>query len=52
MPPLTSADATALLREQGVRVTAQRIAVLRAVAEAPHRTTDEIETAVRTELSA
>ena len=52
MPPLTTPDATALLRERGVRVTAQRVAVLRAVAESPHRTTDEIDTAVRADLGA
>ncbi len=52
MPPLTTAQATELLRRQGVRVTAQRVAVLAAVAEAPHRTTDEIDTAVRAELGA
>ena len=52
MPELTTAAATALLKAGGVRVTAQRLAVLRAVAEAPHRTTDEIDTAVRTELGA
>jgi Fur family ferric uptake transcriptional regulator len=52
VPRLTTAEATALLREKGVRVTAQRVAVLRVVAEDPHRTTDEIETAVRTELGA
>ena len=52
MPPLSTAEATDLLRERGVRVTAQRVAVLVAVAEDPHRTTDEIENAVRSELGA
>ena len=52
MPGLTTADATAVLRDRGVRVTAQRVAVLEAVADAPHRTTDEIDTAVRSELGA
>jgi Fur family transcriptional regulator, stress-responsive regulator len=52
VPQLTTADATALLKGRGVRVTAQRVAVLKAVADAPHRTTDEIDTAVRTELGA
>jgi Fe2+ or Zn2+ uptake regulation protein len=52
VPELTKADATALLKERGVRVTAQRVAVLKAVADAPHRTTDEIDTAVRDELGA
>jgi Fur family transcriptional regulator, stress-responsive regulator len=49
---LTTPGATALLKERGVRVTAQRVAVLKAVADAPHRTTDEIDTAVRDELGA
>ena len=52
MPRLTTADAAELLRDRGVRVTAQRVAVLIAVADQPHRTTDEIETAVRAELGA
>lgn len=49
---MTAAEATDLLRKHGVRVTAQRVAVLIAVAERPHRTTDEIENAVRSELGA
>lgn len=52
MTSLTTADATAILRDKGVRVTAQRVAVLIAVAEHPHRTTDEIESSVRGELGA
>ena len=48
----TTTEAADLLREKGVRVTAQRVAVLVAVAEGPHRTTDEIDTAVRAELGA
>jgi Fur family ferric uptake transcriptional regulator len=52
VPPLTTADATEILRARRVRVTAQRVAVLKAVADTPHRTTDELETAVRTELGA
>ena len=36
------------LRQHGVKVTAQRIAVLRAVADHPHATADEITTSVRT----
>jgi Fe2+ or Zn2+ uptake regulation protein len=50
VPRLTTATATALLREKQVRVTAQRVAVLIAVAADPHRTTDEIESAVRAQL--
>jgi Fur family ferric uptake transcriptional regulator len=48
----TTEAATALLREKGVRVTAQRVAVLKAVADGPHRTTDEIDGAVRADLGA
>lgn len=40
-------DHTALLRHYGVQVTAQRLAVLRAVSERPHGTAAEIEEAAR-----
>ncbi len=43
-------DQVAVLRRQGVQVTAQRLAVLRAVAERPHCTAAEIEADVRAEL--
>ncbi len=39
-----------LLRSRGIQVTAQRVAVLRAVSEHPHGTADEIATAVRADL--
>ncbi len=39
-----------LLREHGLQVTAQRIAVLRAVAERPHGTADELSELVRDEI--
>jgi Fur family ferric uptake transcriptional regulator len=39
-----------LLRGHGVQVTAQRLAVLRAVSEQPHSTAGEIAVAVRSEL--
>jgi len=42
----------ALLRRHGMHVTAQRLAVLRAVAERPHSTAEEIDRAVRTEIGA
>lgn len=42
----------ALLREHGLHVTAQRLAVLRAVGEHPHGTADDIDRAVRTRLGA
>jgi Fur family transcriptional regulator, stress-responsive regulator len=48
----TSADRTAVLRRHGVQVTAQRLAVLRAVSERPHSTAAEIDTAVRAEIGA
>jgi Fur family transcriptional regulator, stress-responsive regulator len=41
-----------LLRARGVQVTAQRIAVLRAVSGRPHGTADEIEGRVRSEIGA
>jgi Fur family ferric uptake transcriptional regulator len=45
-------DHEALLRGHGLNVTAQRLAVLRAVAERPHSTADDIATVVRLELGA
>lgn len=39
-----------MLREQGMHVTAQRLAVLRAVSAAPHSTTDEIVGSVRDDI--
>jgi Fur family ferric uptake transcriptional regulator len=45
-----SEELTALLRRHGVQVTAQRLAVLRAVSERPHSTADEIEQVVRADL--
>ena len=47
--PPGSAD---LLRQRGVQVTAQRLAVLRAVSTRPHGTADEIEELVRGEIGA
>jgi Fur family transcriptional regulator, stress-responsive regulator len=48
----SSSDEQELLRRHGVQVTAQRLAVLRAVAERPHGTAAEIDTAVRGEIGA
>jgi len=45
-------DAAALLRQHGVQVTAQRLAVLRAVSRQPHVTADEIAESVRSEIGA
>jgi Fur family ferric uptake transcriptional regulator len=41
-----------LLRQHGVQVTAQRLAVLRAVSARPHGTADEIEALVRADIGA
>lgn len=41
-----------LLRRHGVQVTAQRLAVLRAVTHRPHGTADEVTEAVRAEIGA
>jgi Fur family ferric uptake transcriptional regulator len=45
-------DAAALLREHGLQVTAQRLAVLRVAAARPHSTAEEVYTRVRAELGA
>src|ERR1700722_2033493 len=45
-------DAVELLRQHGLQVTAQRLAVLTAVSERPHGTADEIEEFVRAEIGA
>jgi Fur family ferric uptake transcriptional regulator len=48
----TSVDEAALLRHHGVQVTAQRLAVLRAVSERPHSTADDICGVVRGQIGA
>lgn len=45
-------DNEALLRRHGLQVTAQRLAVLRAVASRPHGTADDIEALVRGQIGA
>ncbi len=45
-------DPTELLRQHGIQVTAQRLAVLRAVAGQPHITADGVTEAVRAEIGA
>ena len=45
-------DSAALLRARGIQVTAQRLAVLRAVAGQPHITADAVAEVVRTEIGA
>ncbi len=46
----TSNDPADLLRQHGLQVTAQRLAVLRAVSDRPHGTADEVAEAVRVEI--
>ena len=52
MPGESSVDNGALLRRHGLQVTAQRLAVLRAVSDRPHSTADDIATVVRSEIGA
>ena len=47
-----AADPADLLREHGIQVTAQRLAVLRAVASQPHITADAVAEIVRAEIGA
>src|SRR4051794_18757674 len=48
----TAVGAAALLRQDGVQVTAQRLAVLRAVSDRPHSAADDIDKVVRAEIGA
>ena len=52
MPRETSTDNHAVLRRHGLQVTAQRLAVLRAVSDRPHSTADDIYTVVQAEIGA
>ena len=52
MPRESAADDEVLLRRHGLQVTAQRLAVLRAVSDRPHSTADDIDKIVRAELGA
>jgi len=45
-------DPAALLRKQGLQVTAQRLAILRAVSNRPHGTADAIAEDVRADIGA
>jgi Fur family ferric uptake transcriptional regulator len=45
-------ESEVLLRRHGLQVTAQRLAVLRAVTRQPHSTADDIDRVVRAELGA
>jgi Fur family transcriptional regulator, stress-responsive regulator len=48
----TSVDNDARLRRRGLQVTAQRLAVLRAVSDRPHSAADDIYTLVRADIGA
>ncbi len=48
--PATADDATAVLRSHGLNVTAQRLAVLRTIADQPHVTADAVAESVRSEI--
>jgi Fur family ferric uptake transcriptional regulator len=50
--PHMPSDAKSLLREHGVPVTAQRLAVMEAVSARPHCTADEVAEEVRAEIGA
>jgi Fe2+ or Zn2+ uptake regulation protein len=50
--PETSIDNAAVLRGHGLQVTAQRLAVLRAVSDGPHSTAESIYKVVRAEIGA
>jgi Fur family transcriptional regulator, stress-responsive regulator len=52
MPRATPVDSEVLLRQHGLQVTAQRLAVLRAVSDQPHRTADDICSVGRAEIGA
>lgn len=52
MPSETSVDHDVVLRRHGLRVTANRLAVLRAVSDRSHGTTEDIYRVVRAELGA
>ena len=45
-----SIDRPALLRQRGLRVTAQRLAVLQAISDEPHATADVVVGSVRAEI--
>lgn len=50
MSSLSPVAPAELLRQNGVQVTAQRLAVLRAVSERPHGTADDVAEAVRSDI--
>jgi Fur family transcriptional regulator, stress-responsive regulator len=52
VPGATPLEHDALLRQHGLQVTAQRLAVLRAVSDRSHSTADDIDKVVRAEIGA
>ena len=52
MMPIVIPDPADLLRQRGIQVTAQRLAVLRAVSREPHITADGVAEAVRGQIGA
>jgi Fur family transcriptional regulator, stress-responsive regulator len=48
----TPVESEELLRRHGLHVTAQRLAVLRAISDRPHSTADDIDKVVRSEIGA
>jgi Fur family ferric uptake transcriptional regulator len=52
VPDEPTTDHGDLLRQHGLQVTAQRLAVLRAVSDRPHSTADDIDGFVRAEIGA
>ncbi len=50
--PTDATDAADLLRRHGLQVTAQRLAVVRAVTDGAHGTADDVAEAVRSEIGA
>jgi len=50
--PAVAADLAELLRQRGIQMTAQRLAVLRAVSSRPHVTADAVAESVRGEIGA
>ena len=52
MPPTETLDATTRLRDCGIQITAQRLAVVKAVGVVPHCTADEVVEEVRKDIGA
>ncbi len=52
MPPTETLDIPTRLRERGIQVTAQRLAVVKAVGVLPHCTADEVVEEVRKDIGA